>query len=175
MNELFLGFPIWYYSIASIIVSFVILRSMINNDTFNFFILLINLITFGGLGIILIPAVVLDLIFRKETIDKIYEWMSNQSKPKTKKQEPPIELFTCFDSNSDIKYYSIKQGGNEIEIKTTSLEFVQDIKECLERSEITWDYVSNYTKKRYGHNLIAIESKIEDIKINRITNKIKID
>ena len=172
MNELFLGFPIWNWIILSIILSIIEAPFIFDGKTLEGKAYHVSYI-FVNIFFMCIPALLVSFIFIMILIWNTPIFIASYFKKETN-EEQPIEIFACFNSDSNIKHYSIKQGENEIAIKTTSLEFVQNIKECLERDEIAWDYVYNCSDKISGRNLIELELKIEDIKQNRITNKIKI-
>ena len=169
MIDLILGIPTWI--ITSIILAIIeapFIAKINENCTTEIKIMFMIL---TPMSFFLLPFVVL-FIGIVSLIWKTPKYINNYIK-NIKKEiviDEPIEIFANFDSNSTIRYYSIEQGNQKVNIETNSVNIVLDIKECLERKEISW----NDVKFDSGHYKSTVEKTVKEIKEKRIVNKIKL-
>lgn len=170
MNNLILGIPTWI--ITSIILAIIeapFIAKIDENCTTEIKIIFMIL---TPMSFFLLPFVVL-FIGIVSLIWKTPKYINNYIK-NIKKEiaiDEPIEIFANFDSNSTIRYYSIEQGDQKVKIESKSIELIMDIKECLERKEISWSDV----KFDSEHYKSTVENTVKKIKESRIVNKIKIE
>lgn len=170
MNDLILGIPIWIWITTSVILSIIEATFILQkeDDVFKvMFVILLNPVFLFAPAFIFLLIFILNLIFNSPKLIKDYF----EHKKKDKNINEPIKIFANFDSNSTVRYYSIEQEDQRIDIETDSLDFILNIKECLELKEIDWSDIK-FDGYSYGERL---EEKVKRLKEKRIINKIEIN